>query len=494
MVNNLVSKLDNVVHTALIKCGYTGEKSETLVVGVSGGPDSTALLYSLYRLKDQHSLELHVAHLNHDFRGVEADIDAAFVAEMASNLDLPYTIEKKDPIAYQQERGISSFEQGARELRYAFLANVANKIDARFVAVAHTADDLAETVLLHILRGTGLHGLTGMAYSAPWPWPINIHKPRLLRPLLEATKEETTAYCEGLGRDFRIDSGNSLLRFTRNKIRNELMPELARNYNPQIRDSLIRLSHISTLELDFLNKETDKIWEKALISTDSSNYPSVILDRAIFSAQHTALQSLMVRRAYVLATGDSRRLRESHIAAMCESANGGTTGLTIQLPGDWLFVINYNHLTLAQEEIDDYPYPTFSGSHCIDIPDNRELKKVTLIPGWEISVEIPNHEPIYDLRTTDPLTAYLDIKSIATNLHVRTRNPQDIFQPIGMQTTKKLQDFYTDSKIPAIWRSKIPLLISDKGIIWIVGYRISELGRVNDPDQSYLVTFKPTGK
>ena len=99
MVNNLVSKLDNVVHTALIKCGYTGEKSETLVVGVSGGPDSTALLYSLYRLKDQHSLELHVAHLNHDFRGVEADIDAAFVAEMASNLDLPYTIEKKDPIA-----------------------------------------------------------------------------------------------------------------------------------------------------------------------------------------------------------------------------------------------------------------------------------------------------------------------------------------------------------------------------------------------------------
>ena len=164
------------------------------------------------------------------------------------------------------------------------------------------------------------------------------------------------------------------------------------------------------------------------------------LDRAIFSAQHTALQSLMVRRAYVLATGDSRRLRESHIAAMCESANGGTTGLTIQLPGDWLFVINYNHLTLAQEEIDDYPYPTFSGSHCIDIPDNRELKKVTLIPGWEISVEIPNHEPIYDLRTTDPLTAYLDIKSIATNLHVRTRNPQDIFQPIGMQTTKKLQD------------------------------------------------------
>ena len=494
MVNKLTTKLDSIVQNTLIKCGYTGEKSETLVVGVSGGPDSTALLSSLYRLKDQHNLELHVAHLNHDFRGVEADIDAAFVAEMASSLALPYTIEKKDPIAYQQERGISSFEQGARELRYAFLANVADKIDARFVAVAHTADDLAETVLLHILRGTGLHGLTGMAYSAPWPWPINIHTPRLLRPLLEATKEETTAYCEGLGRDFRIDSGNSLLRFTRNKIRNELMPELSRNYNPQIRDSLIRLSHISTIELDFLNEETNKIWGDTLISPDSSNYGSVTLDRAIFSAQHPALQRLMVRRAYVLATGDSRRLRESHIAAMCESANGATTGLTIQLPGDWLFLVNYNHIMLAKEKTDDYPYPTFSGSHSINVPNDRELERITLIPGWEISVEIPSNTTINDIKAADPLTAYLDIKSINTNLHVRTRNPQDIFQPLGMEMAKKLQDFYTDSKIPAMWRSKIPLLISDKGIMWIVGHRISELGRVNDPDQSYLIKFKPRDK
>ena len=494
MVNNLTSKLDNIVHTALSKCGYTSEKTETLVVGVSGGPDSTALLYSLYRLKDQHNLKLHVAHLNHDFRGVEADIDADFVAEMAVNLDLPYTIEKKDPIAYQQERGISSFEQGARELRYAFLADVANKIDARFVAVGHTADDLAETVLLHILRGTGLHGLTGMAYSAPWPWPITVHKTRLLRPLLEVTKEETTAYCECLGRDFRIDSGNSLLRFTRNKIRNELMPELSKNYNPQIRDSLIRLSQISSLELDYLNKETDKIWERTLISPNSSTYGSVTLDKTLFSAQHPALQRLMIRRAYILATGDSRRLRESHIAAMCKSANSGITGLTIQLPGDWLFLVNYNNLTLSQEETDDYPYPVFSGSHRISVPNNQKSKSVTLIPGWEISVEIPSNVTINDMRNTDPLTAYLDIKSINSNLHVRTRNPQDIFQPLGMQMAKTIQDFYTDSKIPAMWRSKIPLLISNKGIMWIVGHRISELGRVNDPAQSYLIKFKPTGQ
>ena len=464
------------------------------MVGASGGPDSTALLYSLNRLKDRHNLELHVAHLNHDFRGIEADIDAEFVATMAVRLGLPYTIEKKDPIAYQQEQGISSFEQGARELRYAFLADVANRIGANFVAVAHTADDLAETVLLHILRGTGLHGLTGMAYLAPWPWPINIHKTQLFRPLLEVTKEEAVAYCESLGQEFRIDSGNSLLRFTRNKIRNDLMPELSRNYNPQIRDSLIRLSHISQIELDFLNREMDKIWGNVLISPDLDNSGFVTLDRTIFSTQHPALQRLILRRAYVLATGDSRRLRESHIASMCESANSETTGLTIQLPDDWLFQVHYSSLTLGRGETDDYPYPVFLGSHAISLPKDPESKKITLIPGWEISVEIPSHLTVYDLKTTDPLTAYLNIKSVDTDLHVRTRNPQDIFQPMGMSMAKKLQDFYTDSKIPAIWRSKIPLLISDKGIMWIVGYRISELARVNDPDQSYLVKFKPTGK
>ena len=490
MVNNLTSKFDNIVHTALIKCGYTGETAKTLVVGVSGGPDSTALLFSLYRLKDQHDLKLHVAHLNHDFRGVEADFDAEFVATMAAKLEIPYTIEKKDPIAYQQGRGISSFEQGARELRYAFLADVARTINANFVAVAHTSDDLAETVLLHILRGTGLHGLTGMSYSAPWPWPVNIHKLRLLRPLLEVTKEETIAYCENLGREFRIDSGNSLLRFTRNKIRNDLMPVLSREYNPQIRDSLIRLSHTSTIELDFLEKETDKIWEQALIASNPSDTGSVTFDRSVFLNQHPALQRMLVRRAYVLATGDSRRLRESHIRAMCESATRASTGLQIQLPGDWRFLVQYHVLTLAKEQINNCPYPAFSGSYGIAVPSDPESKRTTLIPGWKISVELQNHPTMDSVMSTGPLTAYLDVGSANTDLHVRTRNPQDSFQPLGMRVGKKLHDFLIDSKIPAAWRSKIPLLVSSKGIIWVVGHRISELARVSHMEPSYLVTFE----
>ncbi len=177
MSDKLTARIERLAGASLRRCGISsvhstgnsGKGATPLVVGVSGGPDSTALLYCLYRLRKAWDLQLHVAHLNHDFRGEEADADAEFVTNLALELDLPVTVEKRDPLAYQRERGISSFEQGARELRYAFLAKVAASIGAKAVAVAHTADDQAETVLLHILRGAGLGGLRGMTELAPWP-------------------------------------------------------------------------------------------------------------------------------------------------------------------------------------------------------------------------------------------------------------------------------------------------------------------------------------
>jgi tRNA(Ile)-lysidine synthetase-like protein len=168
------ARLERLVAAALGRAGYSGNNT-TLVVAVSGGPDSSALLYCLHRLGERHRLRLHVAHLNHDFRGEEAEADARFVTALAQELGLPVTVAKRDPVEYQRSASggrISSFEQAARELRYAFLADVATDAGAAAVALGHTADDLAETVLLHLLRGSGLHGLRGMAELAPWPWPV----------------------------------------------------------------------------------------------------------------------------------------------------------------------------------------------------------------------------------------------------------------------------------------------------------------------------------
>ena len=503
MNDKLTARVERLASDSLSRCGfspeYSGEGATPLVVGVSGGPDSTALLYCLYRIRKAWGLQLHVAHLNHDFRGEEADADAEFVTNLAVELDLPVTVEKRDPIAYQRERGISSFEQGARELRYAFLSNVATSIGATAVAVAHTADDLAETVLLHILRGSGLHGLRGMTEQAPWPWPVNLPQLRLLRPLLEATKAETVAYCNSLGRSFRVDTGNALPRFTRNRVRQSLLPLLAEEYNPRIQESLVRLAHTASLELDFLERETDAIWHQVLIDNEEGDAGFVSLHRQALSKLHPALRRMVLRRAYILVAGDARRLRESHLRAMAESAGSRSSGQTLQLPGDWRLHVTYDFLRLSKNPALDCPYPPLPGEYPVSLPQSTGAVALTRLEGWNISIQIVTASGPEQITQAQPFTAYFglgafDPEALDRGLRIRSRQPGDRFQPLGMTHQKKLQDFFTDARTPESWRDRVPLLVADRGIAWVVGHRIAEWARVRTPagdqDQMYAVSFQ----
>ena len=503
MNDNPIARLERLASASLSRCGYSSEYSregaKPLVVGVSGGPDSTALLYCLYRLRKTWDLQLHVAHLNHDFRGEEADADAEFVSNLALELDLPVTVEKQDPQAYQRDRGISSFEQGARELRYAFLARVATSIGATAVAVAHTADDLAETVLLHILRGTGLHGLRGMTELAPWPWPLNLPQLQLLRPFLEATKAETVAYCNSLGRSFRVDTGNALTRFTRNRVRQSLLPLLTEEYNPRIRESLVRLAHTASLELDFLEVETNAVWPQVLVAPEESapegnDAGSVSLHRQALSELHPALQRMVLRRAYILVAGDARRLGESHLRAMAESAGRRSSGQTLQLPGGWRLHVTYEFLRLTKNPVLECPFPPLTGENPVSLPQSMGQEAVTRLEGWEISIqEVAAPGPV-QIAQAPSLAAYLSPEGLGRGLQVRSRRPGDRFQPLGMTHQKKLQDFFTDARIPESWRDQVPLLVTGRGIAWVVGHRIAEWARVKTPagkqEQVYAVTFQ----
>ena len=331
-----VSQVDRKVAAALRRAGLANG-NKTLVIGVSGGADSSTLLYSLNQLGKTCDIGLHVCHLNHDFRGEEADEDARFVESLARELGLPCTVEKRDPIAYQREQGISSFEQGAREMRYEFMSGVAHQVGATAVAVGHTSDDLAETILLHILRGAGLHGLRGMTELAPWPWPAGLETPVLFRPLLEVSKSQTVEYCRELGRAYRQDSGNLLFRFTRNRVRRELMPLLAEEYNPRVSDALVRLANSTSLDLDYLETELDRAWPGLLAAPSSLRHvsedvPEVVLKRESLSNLHPALQRMALRRAYVTVKGDARRLSERHLISMMELAAGGKKPGTLDLP------------------------------------------------------------------------------------------------------------------------------------------------------------------
>ena len=243
-----------------------------------------------------------MAHLNHDFRGAEADQDAAFVQRLADGLGLPCSVDKRDPIAYQQSRGISSFEQAAREMRYQFLGRVAQGVGAPALALGHTSDDQAETVLMHIIRGSGLQGLRGMTELAQWPWPQPPGGPTLFRPLLSVGKSETAAYCRQIGQTYRRDSGNYMWRFTRNKVRLDLLPRLSRDYNPRVREALLRLSRAAADEADFADGELERHWQVIADETIGE----VTIDAVALGGLHPALQRRALRRAYSAVAGDER--------------------------------------------------------------------------------------------------------------------------------------------------------------------------------------------
>lgn len=493
----VAAALEKIVADALVRVGFAG-KALTLVVGVSGGSDSSALLHCLCRLRERHSFQIHVAHLNHDFRGVEADDDAEHVASVAREMGLNATIEKWDPEEFRRKhpsRVNSSFEDLAREMRYSFLAQVARSMAAAAVVVGHTGDDQAETVLLHLLRGSGLHGIAGMAELSPWPWPGEGNEIFLFRPLLEASKSSTVAYCQEIGIPYREDSGNYLARFTRVRVRRELLPLLEAEYNPRVKDSLVRLARTASQELDFLEREADRVWPQLAQDIDGSIY----IDLRRLEEVHPALQALIFRRAYQGVKGDTRRLQEAHLRRLIELSRDAKSGLTISLPQGIKAHRTYFHLVLSHQAQLPCPLPALEGEHLINTPGDNKQTAATLASGWRVTVSYadPGASPLdgigppvpprakgEPLAGTDKLwtgnawTVSLAPEVLAGGLILRSRRPGDRFQPLGMDLEKKLQDFFTDSHTPRSWRDRVPLLVTDGGIAAVAGHRVAQWARV----------------
>ena len=474
-----VQRLERQVAGALARSGYD-PAATTLVVAVSGGPDSTALLLSLCRVGQPLDLHLHVAHLIHDLRGAETEEDAGFVSDLANRLGLPVTIQRADPLEYQRQRGISSFEQATRELRYDFLRTVALERDAPAVAVGHTRDDQAETVLEHILRGSGIHGLRGMTETSPWPWPTGVDDVLLLRPLLPVSRSETEGYCRDLGQPFRRDSENDSPKFTRNRIRHDLLPCLASGYNPRVADALVRLSRNAALDLDFLEQECDRIWPLLTSPPASGNSGDggLSLDREALRALHPALQRSVLRRAFITAAGDARRLQETHLAGMAALAQDKSAGNSLRLPRGWWLHATHNRLVLTQAAELPCPLPPITRSHLLPLPTPAQPTVGSSIGGWRVTAGLASWPGYGPAGKQGPNVAFLRREALSDPVVVRCRVPGDRFHPQGMAGEKKLQDFFTDAKVPAAWRDRVPLVVTGPGIAWVVGHRIAEWAKV----------------
>ena len=461
--------------------------ASSLVVAVSGGPDSMALLYALLHLRGRLGLSLRGAHLDHGLRGDAGAADAAFVADVFDAAGMPCDVEKADVAAYRTAHRLS-LEQAAREVRYAFLARAYREQGADAIALGHTADDQAETILMHVVRGSGLTGLRGMEASSSRR--VEGTEVRFVRPLLGITRADTEAYCRALGLRPRMDESNRSPQFTRNRIRTELLP-LLEELNPSVRDALLRLSTAATRELSYLDSEVDRLWDAAAEEGDGR----VTLDRRAVRGLPEALRTHLLRRAVGAVKSDLEGVHLRHVDDMTRLL-GGPAGRAIDLPGGLRFHVGYDEVVVARADVDLCPLPRLDGEHTLTAPGE------TRVGGWLVSVRLvdrPGDDALRgagDRRAGDAAggahvgtVARLRLRALEGGRMLRTRRPGDRFHPLGAPGSKKLKDFMVDAKIPASWRDRVPLVVTPSGIAWVVGWRIADWCRVT-PDDSQVVEIR----
>jgi tRNA(Ile)-lysidine synthase len=426
---------------------------EPVLVAISGGPDSTALLTILSRLRAKVDIDLAAAHFDHMLRTRrEAEDDTNFVRAVAAELDVPLVAGAAD-VRASARRNRHSLEDAARRLRYAFLGEQALSSSASCVSVGHTMDDQAETVLLHLIRGAGLDGLAGMRPRSHWPFGAG---PDVARPLLGIRRVDTERYCVELGIEVRRDPTNDVPIATRNRLRHELMPIL-RRFNPKIEEAIARLADVASGESAYLDELAMSYFPDAA-SLESG---AVSVSRKELLRSHPAIARRLIRLAVEQARGATADIDAVHVEALLDALQAS--------PGSYSLPAGLTART------DDRSLTIYAGP----APAAEEIPETKLsVPGataagrWNISAQITAVPP--GLNEVTPAEALLDLARTGHQLTVRSRRPGDRLRPLGLGGEKKLQDILVDAKVPACERDGIPLICAGDQIAWVVGHCIDD--------------------
>lgn len=468
---------ESTMAQAFNKAGISNS-GEVVVMAVSGGSDSLAMLFAASRLKKRLGFELHGAHLNHRLRGDDSEKDADFVASTFQSLGIEFTLGSKD-VGILKMTGDMSLEEAAREARYSFLSGVVNRQNAIAVAVGHTSDDQAETVMMNIVRGAGLVGLRGM--EAVTRRNIAGKEVVIVRPILKLTKSDVLQYCDDFGIGSRLDKSNLSKDLTRNWIRMEVLP-LIKTHNPLISESLVRLSRNVSKQLGWIDKCVDNEWKRL----GKNEKGKGILDKQGFLQLDPALQVNLLRYTIATVMGDLKGITQRHLNRMTGLING-SAGRTIDLPRGMKVLVDYRQIIVFRGEVNSYS--PIEGVHELKMPGE------TKIGDLRISASIVEKEALKDpareflaersldyCRQFDKPKVYLSHSAVAGKVYVRSRRPGDRFQPKGMCGHKKLQDFMVDAKIPKHLRDKVPILLSQERVAAVVGWRTADWATVKTND------------
>jgi tRNA(Ile)-lysidine synthase len=440
-----------------------------LLVAVSGGPDSVCMLRILAGFQEELGVKLHIAHLNHKLRGIESEADAEYVSRLARQLGIPATIEERDVKGYRDWKR-TTLEEAAREVRYSFLAEVAESIGADRVAVGHTADDNVETVLLHLIRGTGTGGLRGLQPVSRWQFSKK--SVIVIRPLLGLKRQETAGYCLEHELEPRLDMSNLSLSPLRNRIRLQLMPILE-SYNPQVAEALLRTARTAGEDIAAMDIEVARLQDSII----KQQGKTIIFERGGFKELNPAWQRQLLRRSFEELLGSLKDVEVRHIDEIL-AALGKPAGRSIDLPGGLRFIIEYDRYLLTADAEVISPFPAISGEVDIIVPGE------TLFSGWRVKAEIIKRGNMKAEK--DDFTACLDINKAGKIITVRTHRRGDRFYPLGIGQPKKLGEFMIDTRIPRAWRNQVPVVCSPGQILWVVGYRIDDRVKITDKTEKVL--------
>jgi tRNA(Ile)-lysidine synthase len=445
---------------------------DCVLVAVSGGPDSVALLHLLYDLREELDLRLEVAHLQHGIRGAEAQEDARFVAGLAERLGLRFHLKEVDLPRIKFAAGKGNVEALARTERYRFFTEVARERKLDKIATAHTQDDQAETVLMWFLRGSGLKGLGGMPRNFDLDGADGSSRRLVvIRPLLEVSRAEIEEYLNEKRLKFRIDGSNQDPSFLRNWIRLKLIPQLKEKMDRHLPARLAQQAELIGEEERFLN-------EFARAELDRIQTPEGI-DRGALLKYNKALQRRILRVWIEATRGHLRGLDFQHVKALLELIMDGPPQRRLSIPGGWELVREYDALRLEKQSR-GIRQPCSCYSYNLRVGEDTHINEARLlIQSRKVSAPLPSLPENF-------MEAVFDMASLAADLTLRNFRHGDRLQPLGMAGHRKVKEVFIEKKVPLSVRASLPLLVLGDEVIWIPGYGRSEAGKVTSVTKAIL--------
>ena len=451
------------------------ERGDHLLVAVSGGPDSVALLQALFRLSADYQLHLTAAHLNHGLRGDEAKSEQEFVRGLCAGMGITCICKTVDLQMLRKGSG-KSLEEIGREERYRFLLAAAERCGARKIATGHHRDDQAETVLINLIRGSGLEGLKGIR---------PVRNGQIIRPLLQVRRGKILEFLNREGLAYAVDSSNLSPVFLRNKVRNELIPELAARYNPKIVEGLCHMAEIVRGEDDYLQAVARQVLQQWGIVPGTAE---TLLPLAPFQELHEAIQRRIVKHLLEAVSPSGNGIGYRHIEAVLTILRSSSQRhTTLHLPrlicvdreGGVLSIRRVSgrqvRRSLNEEKL------ASSYSHPVEVPGMVHLNVI----GRNIRFEVIDKPGLEEMKNR-PGVAFMDFERIAPPLILRNHRPGDRIEPLGMSGMKKVKSYFIDRKIPYLLRNAIPLLVDDRSVVWIAGERISDRVKVTERTKKVL--------